>query len=198
MVHWQIFIDESGDLRPPKVVVGFLAIQSGLVAALSTKLDTVARDLGRSSAELKFANSTKETKTRVLNIIVEKALFTGSVFYHSDRNVVDPLERILQTSAREIIASTIPNVSDSNTLQFVWDAGARRQLFEDFKARMQAFESEAVKIRSVRQQDSSSDRCVQAADFVAGAVRSRLVNDEYLYYRILEARGHNSRTRKVD
>jgi hypothetical protein len=198
------FLDESGDL-------GFTdrASRHFLIAAIVTdnktpleKCITKVRKQRlpkkyRNIPELKFQNSSKEIKRRLLeclatsNIEIAYALLRKQQVYEELRNKQNILYNYLCGS---LISKIFQRHHIQSSTELIVDKslnGITQEAFNDYigwRAVMSHPDPFDVKLLKIKHIDSRQEKGIQAADFVAGAIARRCEHSDSAFCKIIDTK----------
>ena len=201
----KIFIDESGDLgfteKSSKffvvaalIVYDHLPIHRCFKKIRQNKLKKKFKDL----PEFKFNNSGKEIKHRVLKCIAKSdvdiaycVLRKNQAFPHlHDKQVI-----VYNYLIGSLVSRIIQKIQVTGEAEIIVDKslnGIQREAFDQYlvykmfeKNPDTQFEMPVITIDHV---DSCADPCIQAVDFIAGALHYFYRTDDDTYYQLIDER----------
>ena len=201
----KIFIDESGDLgfteRSSKyfvvaalIVYDHLAIHRCFKKIRQNRLKKKYRDI----PEFKFNNSGKEIKERVLKCIAKTDADIAYCVLRKDQ--VHPHLRDKHAIVYNyLIGSLVSNITQHilvfGNIDIIVDKslnGIQRDAFDQYlvyrtfeRNHDTRFESPVITIEHV---DSCTDPCIQAVDFIAGALHHYYRTNDDTYFQIIDGR----------
>jgi len=201
----KIFIDESGDLGFTEKSSKFFVVAALIVhdhlpihrcfkKIRQNKLKKKFKDL----PEFKFNNSGKEIKSRVLRCIANSdveiaycVLRKSQAFPHlHDKHTIvynyligSLVSRIIQ---KILITGDVEIIVDKSLNGIQRDAFDQYLVYKTFERNHDSqIEPPVITIDHV---DSCTDSCIQAVDFIAGALHHYYRTDEDMYYQIIDER----------
>lgn len=201
----KIFIDESGDLGFTERSSEFFVV-AALIVCDSLPIHRCFKKIRQNTLkkkfkdlpEFKFNNSGKAIKQRILKCIVKSE---GDIAYCVLRkNQVYPHLRdkhaiVYNYLIGSLVSRIIQQILVSDDVEILVDKslnGIQREAFDQYlvyktfeKNYDTSFELPVITINHV---DSCTDPCIQAVDFIAGALHYYYRNDDDTYYQIIDER----------
>jgi hypothetical protein len=201
----KIFIDESGDLGFTEKSSKFFVVAALIVhdhlpihrcfkKIRQNKLKKKFKDL----PEFKFNNSGKEIKSRVLKCIAKSDVEIAYSVLRKD--MVIPRLRDKHTILYNyLIGSLISKISQKHLVDGDVDIivdkslnGIQREMFDQYLLYKMIEGNHAIQFDlppiTIDHVDSCTDPCIQAVDFVAGALHHYYRNDDDTYFQIIDER----------
>jgi hypothetical protein len=206
-----IFIDESGDLGfSPKSSHYFVAAYIipaetvGVRSSLSKLLKKMHKNQKYSGSELKFSNTSHDTRLWVLNKLMELDWTTGVVILEKKKVNRDLRGRpnILYNYSivHNVMTRIMMLMGESQSIHLHIDrslSSSNREAFDSYareKARLlwdgaSGHDSPLMPGQiALSHENSFNDPCIQLADFVAGSVFQKYERRKEEYYRVIEDR----------
>ncbi|MBI2542985.1 MAG: DUF3800 domain-containing protein [Candidatus Aenigmarchaeota archaeon] len=194
----RIFLDESGDLgftqkSSKYFVIGLLIaknekqIENCVKRTRNTKLKRKLRDV----PELKFNKSDDAVRKYLLGCISSKDIEIHGIILKKHR-VYDYLKdhrNKIYNYITGFLMDKIVTSPEERQLVVILDKFLSKESREDYnqyiKGKLSEFIKKTVKIE-VEHKDSVSERCLQAVDFIAGAIFNKYERNDDRYYAIIE------------
>jgi len=199
----KIYIDESGDLGFSRQSSRYFVI-AALIPHDELKIrrcfkkirQNVMKKSVKEIPEFKFNNSLPKVKNRIFKCFAGTDLNIAYLYLRKDQvppNLQDRHQQVYNSMTCSLVAGIVSHYNLTNPVEIVIDKslyGIQRDLFDhDLRDGIQngikpcALSEDQIGIRHV---DSASDLCIQAVDFIAGAVHEHYRNDGGIYYPLIE------------
>ncbi len=201
----QIYIDESGDLGfGPKASQYFVI--AALIVRNDLKIKTCFKKIRqqklrkklRELPELKFNNTNKQIRRRILMCLAECDLDIAYALLRKsqvDTHLRDKNQIIYNYLTGSLISQILVHCQSSGTVHICIDKslyGIQRDYFDDYLTYKMLDGNLNDSISRERilidHRDSRKEPCIQAADFVAGAIHYRYRENDDVFHQIIEER----------
>lgn len=196
----RVYIDESGNLGGigSKVSDGddHYFILAALVAGEEFPIRRCIRDVRRTlpkkyktKSELKFRESDAPSKRRILECVAKTNNDIAYIYLRKDQMAtlapyleVEP-QVLYNDLCKKLLQSLIPSYEFRGTIEVVID----KFLYVDAQKRFNDYLSEGLmRDITVSHIDSKQCPCLQAVDFIAGAIARKYRDNTDLYYNIIQ------------
>ena len=179
-----IAIDESGDLGENGTS---FFVMAAIVSRRSRKLLSTYKKIPIKDYESKFSNSSNEERR---NVLIEMADSDTQIVYvcidKNDRGEPYTCGNILYQKALETIMEYAMSVADFKDMKIVVDK-SRFIKIEDMKAVSKRISARLGKnVKGCDKVLSTSNKCVQIVDYVAGAIWTKYEKNNPEFFEIIE------------
>jgi hypothetical protein len=199
-----VFVDESGDLgfssKSTKyfVVSYILTLEYGVVSARINRLRKRYNRDHRFTGEFKFSNDPPQIRASLLDLLSELPLEIGIFVVEKSRvreHLRDKKNILYNYLVVEPVVSTIMSNYEPEKIEIVVDKRMTKELVGEFNDYLSGkvgwkshLEDKDPPLHRVQHKDSTSEPCLQAADYVSGSAFRKFEHNDDEYYDMIRSK----------